>query len=189
VIQLIVNDGHIDSDPNTAILTVLVVTAPVNHPPVANAGPDLTASVGQTVILDGSGSSDPDGDPLYYRWTLTSKPAESNAVLAGAATVSPSFVPDLAGAYTAQLVVNDNKGGSAAAMVTVTATDVNRSPTVSLSANPVSGVVHIIVTFTATASDPDGDALTYRGPSATGQIQPGRQRKHIHIKQLACIRQ
>jgi hypothetical protein len=40
--------------------------APVNTPPGANAGADQTGVVGQTVQLDGSGSSDIDGDPLTY---------------------------------------------------------------------------------------------------------------------------
>src|SRR5262249_2020545 len=60
VIQLIINDGHIDSDPDTATLTVIVSSTSTNHPPVADAGPDRTALVGQTVALDGGGSSDPD---------------------------------------------------------------------------------------------------------------------------------
>ena len=38
----------------------------IQHPPVANAGPDQTVSLGSVVVLDGSGSSDPDGDPLSY---------------------------------------------------------------------------------------------------------------------------
>jgi len=50
------------------------ITVTENRPPVANAGPDQTVEAascsGVQVVLDGSGSSDPDGDPLTYTWTI-----------------------------------------------------------------------------------------------------------------------
>ena len=50
-----------------------------NVPPLADAGPDQTAAVGATVSLSGAGSSDPNGDPLAYAWTLLGKPSGSQA--------------------------------------------------------------------------------------------------------------
>ena len=38
--------------------------SPPQHPPVADAGPDQTASPGMVVALDGTASSDPDGDAV-----------------------------------------------------------------------------------------------------------------------------
>jgi len=55
VIQLIVNDGTVNSNPATVTITT------ENSPPVANAGPAQTVPLGSVVTLDGTGSSDVDG--------------------------------------------------------------------------------------------------------------------------------
>jgi hypothetical protein len=82
--------------------------------PVANAGPDQTVSEGDTVSLNGSGSSDADGNPLSYQWSLTPVPSGSTAVLSDSTEVNPTFVADLDGTYTyiAQLIVNDGTSDS-----------------------------------------------------------------------------
>jgi len=97
------------------------VALDVNTAPIANAGPDQTVTVDDVVTLDGSGSTDPNGDGLTYAWTLTSIPGGSTAALTGGTTVSPTFTADLAGVYVASLVVNDGTVNSAADTVTITA--------------------------------------------------------------------
>jgi len=115
-IQLTVSNG---TDSSSA--TVMVSTA--NTPPVANAGPDQTVKVGSTVTLTGAGSTDVNGDPLTYKWTLTQRPAGSASILNNANTVSPTFVADKVGQYQASLTVNDGMVDSLTpSTVTITST-------------------------------------------------------------------
>ena len=67
VVQLIVNDGKVDSEPKT----VMIIVGPGNVVPTANAGPDQKVTVGDIVQLDGSKSSDLDGDALTFAWSFT----------------------------------------------------------------------------------------------------------------------
>ena len=93
----------------------------VKCPPVANAGPDQTVFVTQVVTLDGSASSDIDGDPLTYQWSFVSRPEGSTAALSSPTAVNPSFTADKAGTYTVQLIVNDGTFDSAPDTVNIVA--------------------------------------------------------------------
>ena len=95
-----------------------------NLAPTAVAGDDQLVIVGATVLLDGIGSTDPETDPLTFAWTLPAVPAGSAATLGGAATVTPTFVPDLEGLYVVQLEVSDFIGPGEPDTVQVTATTV-----------------------------------------------------------------
>lgn len=92
-----------------------------NQPPTADAGPDQTVAIGDTVDLDGSGSSDPEGGELTFSWTLSAKPSESAAELSEAETDSPSFTADVEGEYVIDLTVEDERGATATDTVRVTA--------------------------------------------------------------------
>lgn len=89
-----------------------------NRAPVANAGSARSVTVSTTVTLDGRASSDPDGNPITFAWTLQA-PVGSTAALSGAGTSQPTFVADVAGAYTASLTVSDGSlDGTASVVIT-----------------------------------------------------------------------
>ena len=84
----------------------------INTPPVADAGGDKVAYVGESVMFDGSGSSD-NGSIVSYEWDF----GDGSIVTSG---VSVSHVYDVVGTYTTTLTVTDNEGltDSDTAMVT-----------------------------------------------------------------------
>jgi len=110
-VQLVVNDGTVDSRPDTVIIDTR------NSRPIAHAGADQTVVMGATVQLDGSGSSDADHDPLGLRWSFVSRPPGSLATLSDVTAVQPTFVADAIGVYVVQLIVNDGTVDSAPATV------------------------------------------------------------------------
>jgi hypothetical protein len=158
-VQLQVFDGTIYSQTDT-------VTIFVTQSPIADAGPDQYLQLGTNplqVMLDGSNSSDPDNDPLYYYWAL-SAPAGSNAALDDYTLATPSFSADIAGTYTAYLVVSDGKTYSSMDTVTISVASTNLPPAadagpdqnLQLGTGPLQ-----VVLDGSNSSDPDGSALSF----------------------------
>lgn len=113
---LLVPVDSLPADPAEACTAPEVPDAQ-NEPPVANAGPDQTLEAtspeGAAVTLDGSASSDPDGDPLTYAWSTP----------VGEATGETASVTLPVGAHVITLTVTDDKDESDTDTVTVTVQD------------------------------------------------------------------
>ncbi len=122
-------NGSTTTDP----ITVHVANIP--HAPVAVAqGPTTANEGGDNVTLDGSGSSDPDLDPLTYVWTQCGGPAVTLGYSPGdTAHVMPMFITPWVSANTDlkfKLTVIDPYGFSSSAYVTVTINNINTPPDV-----------------------------------------------------------
>ena len=159
VATLVVSDGKANSD--LAVVSVLASAA--NSAPVAKAGANQNVVVGTTVTLDGTASTDANGDTLSYKWSLLYKPTNSLATLLSSSTSKPTFTADTAGTYVASLVVNDGQIDSATvASTTVIAEPLNVAPVAN--AGPAQTVLKdATVTLTGAAStDANADKLTYK---------------------------
>ena len=158
IVQLIVNDGTVNSTPDT----VMVAAATGNTAPVANAGPDQAVAVNSSVILDGSASHDADKNALTYQWSLTGKPAGSAATLANATTAMPNFIADVAGQYIGQLIVNDGTASSAPDTVIVTAGPGNTAPVANAGSDQIVAINTTVVLDGTASRDADGNALIWK---------------------------
>ena len=89
----------------------------LSSPPVANAGTDQAAAVGERVVLDGSLSMDDETTPanLQYAWSIQSRPSGSAAALQPASSATPQLIPDVLGDYVIALTVTDEDGQTSVA--------------------------------------------------------------------------
>lgn len=102
----------VTTDPDKReVLIPLRVT--INQAPLPVIAPLGNGAPGLAVTLDGTGSSDPDGNtPLTYKWGLRSKPLASTTTIMSAEAVQASMRLDplVPGAYEVQLEVTDAMG-------------------------------------------------------------------------------
>jgi PKD repeat protein len=114
-VTLTVTDSDGDSGYDTTTATIILY---INNPPVADAGPNVTAKKGVPVTFDGSGSYDPDeGDVLTYVWDFG-----DGATASGVDLVAPTHTYTEAGVYTVTLTVTDEAGESSTDTTTATIT-------------------------------------------------------------------
>jgi PKD repeat protein len=133
-----------------------IITVVANQAPVANAGPDQSAYVGDTVNFNGSGSSDPDGNIVSYDWNFGDG-ANGNGV-----TVSHAY--SAVGNYTATLTVTDNGGSTDSDTALITITKKPAAPTayvsIELSKQTRGSRWRVTATITITETNAAGPAIT-----------------------------
>ena len=143
----------------------------------SNQNPVITSlTANPTTVMSGGSStlqciaSDPDGDPLSYSWKASKGscgefgiPLEWNA---GTGSTATWIASSTGGTYCIRVTVSDGQGGTATKHINIAA---NSNPTISsLLPNPTMVAPSGSVTFTCTASDPDGDTLSYMWDTCSG---------------------
>lgn len=96
--SLMVNNGKVNSKPDTVSVRVNNVS------PVPRVVEKISGYVNQIVTLDGSLSSDANGDDLIFFWRQESGPS---IILENSETATPFFIPDVPGEYLFSLAVSD----------------------------------------------------------------------------------
>jgi hypothetical protein len=168
-IQVEVDDGNGGTDTET----VDIFVQDVNQAPLADAGPDQTVDEGDTVTLNGTATSDPDGDPLTYSWNQTTG---TTVTLDDATSATPSFTaPDVRSSgdvLAMELTVTDSEGNTDSDSVSVSIND-SAPPPNSLPISDAGSDQTVYegdaVTLKGTgSSDPDGDPLIYSWNQTAG---------------------
>ncbi|WP_037588033.1 Ig-like domain-containing protein, partial [Stenoxybacter acetivorans] len=176
-----VNDGNAVNGTATATLTITVTgtnDVPIANASVAAATEGATPPVSGDLVADGY-VSDPDGDSLTFsinstvpgfslqpdgKWTFDAANAAYKHLKAGEQQ-------DVIVNYT----VDDGHGGKTAGQITITITGVNDAP-VAQDASAAAKEDGPAISGSLTATDPDGDTLTYSFVQYTdfaGAVQTG----------------
>jgi PKD repeat protein len=129
-------------------------SGPVNQAPSAVATANPTSGIPPlSVTFSSSGSSDPEGKPLTYRWTF----GDGSAL---ATSANPAHSYQTAGSYSAQLTISDGTNSATSAVITIKVG--NQPPTVHIASDVNTGRPPLAVAFSsAGSSDPEGQSLTY----------------------------
>lgn len=107
----------------TSLLPLLAACSTKVVPPTASIATPAAVHLGIPVQLDGTTSaSTRAGATLTYAWSFNALPPLSQAKLNDPKLAAPSFLPDVAGTYVVQLIVDDGIL-SAATSVTLAAAD------------------------------------------------------------------
>ena len=162
-------DAAIDSDDPADITDGDPVDDGDNQAPTADAGADATLPAGQVAELDGSASSDPDGDTLTFAWEFVEVPSGSVATLLNDTYEDPSFYADVPGLFVVRLTVSDGVATDTDD-VNVEISDANIPPTADAGVDQFVGVSDLVMLSGSNSFDPDGDPLEYEWDMT---IRPG----------------
>jgi glucose/arabinose dehydrogenase len=153
-----------------------------NNPPTAVASANPTSGPAPlTVQFNGSGSSDPDGDPLTYSWDLN-----GDGTYGDSTAVNPSFTYSTAGTYTATLKVTDSHAASTvSAPVTITVGSGNTppAPVIDTPSSSLSWAVGDTINFSGHATDAQDGTLPASALTWTVILRHCTTGCHDHIVQ------
>ncbi len=148
-----------------------------NAGPVANAGKDQTITLpANSVTLNGSGSTDPDGSIVGYSWSYVSGP--SGSALSSKTDDQPKLSNLVAGTYVFELTVADNSGAKGSDRVTINVEPATAAPNQAPVAN---AGYNLTITMPVNSTDlngsasfdPDGSIVSYTWSQVSGPATAG----------------
>jgi Leucine-rich repeat (LRR) protein len=161
---LVVNDGYDNSERDTVVINV----SQVNKIPVAHAGIDQSANrEGDLITLDGSASTDGDGDPLTYNWSAPVGITLNDSTLAVPTFIMPDVNSDTT--FTIVLVVYDSFEYSAPDTVAISVIN-NLVPTANAGTDQTVEEGDLVQLSAAGSSDGNSDPLTYNWSAPEGIV-------------------
>jgi hypothetical protein len=164
----VTDDGNLE-DSDTTIVNVRFV----NEPPEADAGPNQTVLENSKVILNGSNSTDPEGENLSYQWKQETGPL---VTLSHTQVAKPTFTaPDVGpggASLTFRLTVNDIEGLKDTDTTVVNVTGDNDPPMADAGPDQTVNEEDMVMLNGSNSTDPEKERLFYRwkqlvGPSVT----------------------
>jgi PKD repeat protein len=157
-----------DEGDKTVKEVTVTVTAPGVQPPTVEAGASVTSGPARLTVAFNATGNDPDGpeSQLTYKWEFGDGAVQF--------LQNPTHTYGTKGTYTAKVTVEDGSGATATKTITITVTDPagNQAPTIEFMDPLPQG--DRTVQFTAWATDPEDEAITYEwdfadgSPKATG---------------------
>ncbi len=165
-----------DGKATTSLPAFAITVAAVNHPPTISGTPSASASIGKEYSFAPT-ASDADGDTLAY--TISNKPSWATFSTSTGRLQGTPAAANVGSFSNIVIAANDGHDSAKLPAFTITVAAANGSPKIS-GAPPTSAMPGSQYSFTPTASDPDGNTLTFKianKPSwasfnaATGQLQ------------------
>ena len=145
----------------------------VNDPPLAVAGADRTAAIGELLAFDGTGSRDPDGKLVRYAWDF------GNGATGAGSKVHYAY--DRPGTYQVTLTVTDDSAGPASQASSRLMVRVNAAPVARAGADQM--VTASEVRFDgSSSSDADGTIVRYVWQFGDGATGEGPTPAHVYRK-------
>jgi PKD repeat protein len=149
----------------------LRITANANQPPQVAATATPTSGPAPLLVRFNAGATDPEGDALTYSWSFGDG--------GSASTVNPERTYEDPDPYRVTLTVTDARGAATTDTLWIDVLG-NQPPHVAPTATPSTGLAPLLVQFSAGASDPEGEALTYRWTFGDGGTATTPNPQHLY---------
>ncbi len=179
-VTALVNDGKGGTDTLSWAIVVDGIP-PLNRIPAADAGGPYSGEVNEPIAFDGTGSLDPDNDPLTFHWEFGDGSSGNGAC--------PIHAYPAPGTYTVTLTVSDGRGGESSDTATADVVQC-RPPSVSLSADVAAvlpgGGCTLVWTSTNARSVEIDNGIGTVGTAGTATVHPQATTTYTATAQGDC---